>query len=85
MPSLFRVKENLKILQNNFEVVGESIIPVMSCDCYYYYVMRLSGDDGEGEEPTESHLVRRSDNSFVFWCSGRVNCDGLLVHLEVCL
>ena len=41
------------------------------------------GDDGEGEEPTQNHVVRRSENSFTVWASGRINCDGLLVHLEV--
>ena len=56
------------------------VIVSMSCDlsCDLW-----SGDDGEGEEPSESHIVKRSDNSFVLWASGRVNCDGLLMHLEV--
>ncbi|XP_019851221.1 PREDICTED: coiled-coil domain-containing protein 47-like isoform X2 [Amphimedon queenslandica] len=43
----------------------------------------LVGDDGEGEEPTQNHVVRRSENSFTVWASGRINCDGLLVHLEL--
>ena len=41
------------------------------------------GDDGEGDTPTEAHVVRRADNSFTIWASGRVNCDGLLIHIEV--
>lgn len=43
-----------------------------------------AGDDGEGDEPTDAHLVKRADHSYVVWSSGRVSCDGLLVHLEVC-
>ena len=42
------------------------------------------GDDGEGDEPTDAHLVKRADHSYVVWSSGRESCDGLLVHLEVC-
>ena len=41
------------------------------------------GDDGEGDEPTVGHVVRRADNSFTIWASGRINCESLLVHLEV--
>ena len=42
-----------------------------------------AGDDGEGDEPTDAHLVKRADHSYVVWSSGRAGCDGLLVHLEV--
>lgn len=43
----------------------------------------IVGDDGEGDTPTEAHVVRRADNSFTIWASGRVNCDGLLIHIEL--
>jgi hypothetical protein len=43
----------------------------------------IAGDDGEGEEPNQARIVKRSENSFTVWCSGRVNCDSLLVHLEL--
>ena len=46
---------------------------------YMYHL----GDDGEGDTPAEAHVVRRADNSFTIWASGRVNCDGLLIHIEV--
>ena len=42
-----------------------------------------SGDTGEGEEPTEGELLKESDNVYLLWASGRVNCTGLLVQLQV--
>lgn len=42
-----------------------------------------AGDSGEGEEPSDGELVKESDETFVIWCSGRVHCAGMLVHMEV--
>lgn len=44
----------------------------------------LVGDTGEGEEPTEGELLKESDNVYLLWASGRVNCTGLLVQLQMC-
>ena len=43
----------------------------------------LPGDTGEGEEPTEGQLIRESDNTFMIWASGRQNCLGMAVQLDV--
>ena len=59
---------------------------------YAFYVLLLfppatplphSGDTGEGEEPTEGQLIRESDNTFMIWASGRQNCLGMAVQLDV--
>lgn len=55
------------------------------CVLCYHLLYYPPGDDGEGEEPCEDRVVRRADNSFTVWASGRVGCDGLLVHLDVSL
>ena len=43
----------------------------------------LAGDTGEGEEPTEGQLIKESDNTFMIWASGRQNCLGMAVQLDV--
>ena len=43
-----------------------------------------TGDSGEGEEPTRGEMVKQSDETYLIWCSGRVHCSGLLVHMQVC-
>jgi hypothetical protein len=43
------------------------------------------GDDGSGDEPQQGILVKESESHYSLWCSGRVNCEGLLVELKVSL
>ena len=45
--------------------------------------MTSAGDTGEGEEPTEGGLLKESDETFSIWCSGRLHCAGMLVHMQV--
>lgn len=50
------------------------------------YVLNQScstGDDGSGDEPQQGILVKESESHYSLWCSGRVNCEGLLVELKV--
>ena len=61
--------------------VGEGVYCGV-CDVFLLY---CAGDSGEGEEPTEGDLVKESDETFVIWCSGRVNCAGMMVHMQVCV
>lgn len=42
----------------------------------------LVGDNGEGEEPTEEHVVKESDSVFTLWASGRHSCNGMLVQMK---
>ncbi len=42
-----------------------------------------TGDDGSGDEPQQGILVKESESHYSLWCSGRVNCEGLLVELKV--
>ena len=41
------------------------------------------GDCGEGDEPTQGDLVKQSDETYLIWCSGRIHCSGLLIHMQV--
>ena len=43
----------------------------------------ILGDDGSGDEPQQGILVKESESHYSLWCSGRVNCEGLLVELKV--
>ena len=43
----------------------------------------LVGDDGEGEKANENVLIREAENLFLLHCSGRVNCDSLLVEIQL--
>ena len=47
-----------------------------NCNCF-------TGDDGSGDEPQQGILVKESESHYSLWCSGRVNCEGLLVELKV--
>jgi len=42
-----------------------------------------SGDSGEGDDPTEGEIVKLADDEYVIWCSGRVSCSGMLVHIKL--
>ena len=57
-----------------------SRLPYMACYCVS---LCLAGDTGEGEEPTEGELIKESDNTFMIWASGRQNCIGMAVQLDV--
>ena len=62
------------------------MILLLSVSCLFvclFVCLLFTGDDGEGEEPNQGRIVKRTDNSFTVWCSGRANCDSLLVHIEV--
>ncbi len=41
------------------------------------------GDTGAGDEVTEGEYVKESDYTYTLWCSGRHNCNGMLVQLQV--
>ncbi|CAB4011539.1 coiled-coil domain-containing 47-like, partial [Paramuricea clavata] len=43
----------------------------------------IVGDDGSGDEPQQGILVKESESHYSLWCSGRVNCEGLLVELKL--
>lgn len=75
-----RMMTNMPVLQNDFVIVGKRMYWIG-----IEIILSLSflGDDGESDEPTVGHVVRRADNSFTIWSSGRMNCESLLVHLEV--
>ena len=45
----------------------------------------ISGDTGEGEEATEGEMIRESDNTFMIWASGRHNCLGVAIQIDVSL
>lgn len=56
---------------------GHNSVTFLSHQCSF------SGDNGEGEDITDGELVKVCDDSFTLWCSGRANCAGLLVHMQV--
>lgn len=43
----------------------------------------MSGDTGEGEDPTEGQLIKESDHVYSLWASGRQHCTGMMVQLRV--
>ena len=57
------------------------VIPLIVILCPFS--ITILGDTGEGDEPTEGELIRESDNTFTIWASGRQNCIGMVVQLDV--
>lgn len=44
----------------------------------------LVGDDGSKNlEDVVEPMIKESENSFTFWCSGRLCCEGMLVELKL--
>ncbi|XP_065191431.1 PAT complex subunit CCDC47-like [Sycon ciliatum] len=41
------------------------------------------GDDGEGTAPSRNIVIREAENVFLVHCTGRANCDSLLVELQL--
>lgn len=43
----------------------------------------IVGDDGTSPDPSNSGLIKESENLYSLWCSGRVCCEGMLVTLKL--
>lgn len=41
------------------------------------------GDDGEGDSPSQNIVMREAENVFLIHCSGRANCDSMLIELQL--
>lgn len=44
----------------------------------------LVGDDPQNKAPESTHqLLKESEHTYTFWCSGRVCCEGMLIELKL--
>ena len=68
----------LQLIQ--FHIIITPLPPFCYTVCLFFIP---AGDTGEGEEPTEGELIRESDNTFTIWASGRQNCLGMAIQLDV--
>ena len=69
---LLRLDRHKKMLQQNFSRVGGKKV-------------EESEENEESEEKVEeSPLVKESESVHTLWATGRHNCDGLLVLVQVC-